>query len=375
MDMKEFERFNNIMDASIDKVVTDHLNKLSDIEYCVTTIQNIIANGGNTKTLLTYATECVRTIKDEIEYFNSIDNIIASNLKELEELKGRNRQLKEINQNALDTFKKITKEKDNKIEELNEKIGRLTSENDSMSEIKLNLENEIKLKSDKNESLDSIIKEKDEEIYELNKRIISLETSIKKVLIGTYDKDGNKIPGVMDKLNTDIRNMLTFIKKELIGTYDKDGNKIPGVMDKLNNVNSELNNNIDKISKIKDYESNFKELKEKVDCLNDSINKLDDTEKDEKIAELNDIIQMVKDNAKVMAVSQSCHIRKINKKEMHGKDNPRYNLSVDDNELIKDYEDGMILRELSEKYDMTIPGIRARLINLGVYKKKYNTGK
>lgn len=116
-------------------------------------------------------------------------------------------------------------------------------------------------------------------------------------------------------------------------------------------------------------------LENKVDSLNDSINKLDDTEKDEKIAELNDIIQMVKDNAKVMAVSQSCHIRKINKKEMHGKDNPRYNLSVDDNELIKDYEDGMILRELSEKYDMTIPGIRARLINLGVYKKKYNTKK
>ena len=369
MDMKEFERFNNIMDASIDKVVTDHLNKLSDIEYCVTTIQNIIANGGNTKTLLTYATECVRTIKDEIEYFNSIDNIITSNLKELEELKGRNRQLKEINQNALDTYKKIIKEKDSKIEELNEKIGRLTSENDSLNEIKIRYDNLTKLNKNECERLNSEIKEKDRVIYELNNRIISLETSIKKVLIGTYDKDGNKIPGVMDKLNTDIRNMSTFIKKVLIGTYDKDGNKIPGVMDELNNVNSKLDNNIDNISGIKDYTNDISRLENKVDSLTDSVNKLEDTEKDEKIAELNGAIQMIKDN--VNTITYHYKTKEKGRNNMHGKEHPRYNKLIDDNELIEDYKSGMILRELSAKYGMSIPGIRSRLIFLGVYKDVY----
>lgn len=44
---------------------------------------------------------------------------------------------------------------------------------------------------------------------------------------------------------------------------------------------------------------------------------------------------------------------------------------VDDEQLKEDYNKGMTLKELSNKYNMSVPGIRNRLITLGVYQMKY----
>ena len=44
---------------------------------------------------------------------------------------------------------------------------------------------------------------------------------------------------------------------------------------------------------------------------------------------------------------------------------------IDNNSLIADYKSGMILKDLSEKYHISIPGIRNRLMDLGVYKQVY----
>lgn len=115
-------------------------------------------------------------------------------------------------------------------------------------------------------------------------------------------------------------------------------------------------------------------LENKVDSLNDSVSKLDNTEKDKEIADrinkLDKTIDMIDENAKALTFS-----RKLTNKElvgdMKGDKHPRYKNNVNNDELIKDYESGMILRELSEKYGMTIQGIKNRLISLGVYRKVY----
>lgn len=44
---------------------------------------------------------------------------------------------------------------------------------------------------------------------------------------------------------------------------------------------------------------------------------------------------------------------------------------IDDEQLKADYNEGMTLKELSNKYSMSVPGIRNRLITLGVYQMKY----
>lgn len=44
---------------------------------------------------------------------------------------------------------------------------------------------------------------------------------------------------------------------------------------------------------------------------------------------------------------------------------------VDDEQLKTDYNEGATLKELSDKYNMSVPGIRNRLLTLGVYQMKY----
>ena len=44
---------------------------------------------------------------------------------------------------------------------------------------------------------------------------------------------------------------------------------------------------------------------------------------------------------------------------------------IDDEQLKEDYNKGMTLKELSNKYNMSVPGIRNRLIKLKIYQMKY----
>lgn len=118
-------------------------------------------------------------------------------------------------------------------------------------------------------------------------------------------------------------------------------------------------------------------LENKVDSLTDSVSKLDNTEKDKEIADrinkLDKTIDMIDENAR--ALTYVYKTKKYPNKDLKGEKNPRYNTLINNDELIKDYKDGMILKELSTKYGLTIPGIRNRLIYLGVYENKYNTKK
>lgn len=137
-------------------------------------------------------------------------------------------------------------------------------------------------------------------------------------------------------------------------------------MDNIRDILGMLNKLSEDVNKLSE---DVNRLENKVDSLTESVSKLEDTEKDEKIAELNAAVQMVKDN--VNTITYHYKTKEKGRVNMHGKEHPRYNKLIDDNELIEDYKSGMILRELSAKYDMSIPGIRSRLIFLGVYKNVY----
>ena len=121
-------------------------------------------------------------------------------------------------------------------------------------------------------------------------------------------------------------------------------------------------------------------LENKVDSLTVSVNKLEDTEKDKEIADrinkLDKTIEMIEENSKTLVVSNRAKKHKdVLSVNMHGETHPRFDNSIDKNELISDYKSGMKLKELSEKYGLSAPGIRNRLMFYGVYEKKYNTKK
>ena len=84
---------------------------------------------------------------------------------------------------------------------------------------------------------------------------------------------------------------------------------------------------------------------------------------------LAEAIKLVNDNSKALSMSKK--MKEEPRVNMHGAEHPRYDLSIDNTKLIEDYNSGMILKELSNKYKMSIPGIRNRLMDLGVYKQVY----
>lgn len=91
------------------------------------------------------------------------------------------------------------------------------------------------------------------------------------------------------------------------------------------------------------------------------------------IESLDKVVDLIDENAKALTLSRKLKTEpNVNK---HGAEHPRYKDNIDNDELIKDYKSGRILKELSEKYKLSIPGIRNRLIDLGVYQNKYKTDK
>ena len=84
---------------------------------------------------------------------------------------------------------------------------------------------------------------------------------------------------------------------------------------------------------------------------------------------LAEAIKLVNDNSKALSMSKK--MKEEPRVNMHGAGHPRYDLSIDNEKLIEDYESGMKLKDLSNKYKLSIPGIRNRLMDLGVYKQVY----
>lgn len=92
----------------------------------------------------------------------------------------------------------------------------------------------------------------------------------------------------------------------------------------------------------------------------------------EMIESLEKAVNLIEENAKT--ISTATHMK--NRHIGSGNEHPAYRQDVDSKALIEDYNSGKFnLKELAEKYDMTSPGLRDRLIKLGVYKSVYKSHK
>lgn len=92
----------------------------------------------------------------------------------------------------------------------------------------------------------------------------------------------------------------------------------------------------------------------------------------EMIENLEKAVNLIEENAKT--ISTATHMK--NRHIGSGNEHPAYRQDVDSKALIDDYNSGKFnLKELAEKYDMTSPGLRDRLIKLGVYKSVYKSHK
>lgn len=96
-------------------------------------------------------------------------------------------------------------------------------------------------------------------------------------------------------------------------------------------------------------------------------------------------VNLIDENAKALTLSKKLKTEpNVNK---HGAEHPKFKDSVKNEDLVADYkellkyneehpeEQKAVLRELAEKYGLSIPGIRNRLIALGEYQARYNTNR
>lgn len=92
----------------------------------------------------------------------------------------------------------------------------------------------------------------------------------------------------------------------------------------------------------------------------------------EAVEAMNSALKLINENAKT--ISTATHMK--NRHIGSGDEHPAYRQDVDSKALIDDYNSGKFnLKELAEKYGMTSPGLRDRLIKLGVYKSVYKSHK
>lgn len=92
----------------------------------------------------------------------------------------------------------------------------------------------------------------------------------------------------------------------------------------------------------------------------------------EAVEAMNSALKLINENAKT--ISTATHMK--NRHIGSGNEHPAYRQDVDSKTLIDDYNSGKFnLKELAEKYGMTSPGLRDRLIKLGVYKSVYKSHK
>lgn len=92
----------------------------------------------------------------------------------------------------------------------------------------------------------------------------------------------------------------------------------------------------------------------------------------EAVEAMNSALKLINENAKTISTATHMKNRHIGSGDKH----PAYRQDVDSKALIDDYNSGKFnLKELAEKYGMTSPGLRDRLIKLGVYKSVYKSHK
>ena len=144
----------------------------------------------------------------------------------------------------------------------------------------------------------------------------------------------------------------------------------------INNDNDKLIDTNDKLAKkVEEQSVLINKLQTELSIANELINQKNNSSNMvqvdlvEMIESLEKAVNLIDDNAKALTLSKK--LKTEPRVNMHGEEHPRYRNDIDNNSLIADYQSGMILKDLSEKYHISIPGIRNRLMDLGVYKQVY----
>lgn len=142
---------------------------------------------------------------------------------------------------------------------------------------------------------------------------------------------------------------------------------------RLNNELNQLTTNYNKQSVLLgNMQATVDYLNKLVDAKNDSSNMVQ-VDLVEMIEKLEKAVNLIDENAKALSLSRK--LKTEPRVNMHGAEHPRYRNDIDNNSLVADYKSGMILKDLSSKYKISIPGVRNRLIDLGVYKPVYKNNK
>ena len=149
-----------------------------------------------------------------------------------------------------------------------------------------------------------------------------------------------------------------------------------------NDSNKLINTNVKLAKKVEEQSVLISQLQTELSIANELVNQKNNSSNmvqvdlvemintlDDAVQSINNIVGLVDENVKSIALSHK--LKKTPRVNMHGEEHPRYRNDIDNNSLIADYQSGMILKDLSEKYHISIPGIRNRLMDLGVYKQVY----
>ena len=144
----------------------------------------------------------------------------------------------------------------------------------------------------------------------------------------------------------------------------------------LVNENKKLNNELNRITDEYNKQTELVgQLQGRLEMMNEVIKAKDNNSNMvqvdlvEMIESLEKAVNLIDENAKALSLSKK--LKTEPRVNMHGEEHPRYRNDIDNDSLIADYKSGMILKDLSSKYGISIPGVRNRLIDLGVYKQVY----
>lgn len=138
---------------------------------------------------------------------------------------------------------------------------------------------------------------------------------------------------------------------------------------RLNNELNQLTTNYNKQSVLLgNMQATVDYLNKLVDAKNNYSNMVQ-VDLVEMIESLEKAVNLIDENAKALSLSKK--LKTEPRVNMHGEEHPRYRHDIDNDSLVADYKSGMILKDLSSKYKISIPGVRNRLIDLGVYEPVY----
>ena len=164
-------------------------------------------------------------------------------------------------------------------------------------------------------------------------------------------------------------NMFKEIQDSKIDELNRANDSLVGENKKLASENSKLKEDLVMLNeKINNAHYKIGALQATLESMNNNSN-LVSVDLVEMIESLEKAVNLIDENAKALTLSKKLKTEpNVNK---HGEDHPRYNKYIDNDSLIADYKSGMILKDLSKKYKISIPGVRNRLMDLGVYKQVY----